>query len=289
MPARVGRSQSRKARVVAALLAILLLTGIAFFAVSRGDPTVETEAVVLDHSTDLPLFTALPNASISIPAQPVYPYSVIPGGIASGKELATRVAQDPVVAKHYSGFNLSRAQIVRAPQGKLVYVAYRMHDKVFWTKKRLMIRKGEALVTDGIHYARARCGNRIADSPVPPTSNPEPSVTDLDPPWLPDPPTVTFPSVPSVTDSPIPALAPPSTGGSYFPPTPPIPFGPDSGPTPPTTSLPPGSHTPSGAVQPAPTSGPNVAPIPEPPTIWLASIGAACTLLRQLWRNRRKH
>jgi hypothetical protein len=284
--ALIGGSQSRKTRVVAVLIALLLLSCIGFYLVSSAGIIHQPEAVVLDHNTDEALFTALPTASISILARPVYPYSVIPGGITSTTELATRVAQDPVIAKHYSGFNVSRARIVRARRNKLVHVAYRMHDKIFWTKEKLMVRKGEALVTDGIHYARTRCGNRISEFPVPPTSQPEPTITDLDPPLLPDTPPVTFPPSPSYTESRTPGLIPPSSGEPYFSgfaSTPLAPGGVDV----------PGGNGPSDSVpgfgQPQPTSGTDVTPTPEPPTIWLTASAAACALFRQLRRNRRKH
>jgi len=283
----LGRQSRRVHVIIALLLTISLMIGLAcLYAISRRRPVVLADELVVDHGTDQPLFTFVPNANTDLPARPVYPYSVIPGGISSGKELAMRMADDPVAAKHYSGFNVARAHVVRASRDKLLYVAYRVHDKVFWTKKRLNIRKGEELITDGIHYARARCGNRITDFPVPPTLNLEPSTKELDPPLPPSSPPVLFPSTAVTTEPPILPVPPPSTGGSYSPPTSPTPFVvppfgvfPGGGQRPPTTRYPPGSwsESPSATAQ----------PVPEPKTIWLASIGAVCALVL-LWRNRRK-
>lgn len=253
--------QSRRTQLrIALLLTISLLTGLAcLYAVSRRRPVVRTGELVVDHSTEQPLFTFVPNADTNSPARPVYPYSVIPGGISSGRELAMRMAADSVASKHYSGFNVSRARVVRASRDKRVYVAYRVHDKVFWTKKRLKIREGEELITDGINYARARCGNRITDFPVPPTLSVEPSTMELDPPLPPSSPPVLLPSTAVTTEPPILPV--------YFPPY-----------VVPSFGVPPsGGPSPSATAQ----------PVPEPKTIWLACIGAACVLV-QLWRKRRK-
>src|SRR5205814_3394845 len=109
--------------------------------------------------------------------------------------------------------------------------------------------------------------------PVPPTSGPEPKIADLDPPLLPDPPPVTFPPLPSFTDFRKPGLIPPSSGEPYFPGMASIPVALGSG-HPPRRTSPSDSAPDPGRLQ--LTSDPNVTPVPEPPTIWLATLGAAC-------------
>ena len=42
-----------------------------------------------------------------------------------------------------------------------VYVAYRIGDKVYYTKKKHKVCKGEEVITDGKNYARTRCANRM--------------------------------------------------------------------------------------------------------------------------------
>ena len=61
-------------------------------------------------------------------------------------------------------------------------MSYRMKDKVYWTKKKVRLAKGEELITDGINYARSRCGNRISEVSQAPTSAEEPSHAMLDTP-----------------------------------------------------------------------------------------------------------
>ncbi len=114
----------------------------------------------------------------------VYPYSVIPGGVRSREELAANMGNDQVVAAHFADFAVSRARMVKMEVTKNVYVSYRIRDAVFWTAKAIKIPEGEALVTDGRDYARARCGNRISVLPQAPVSEEEPEPEDFDIPML---------------------------------------------------------------------------------------------------------
>lgn len=294
--------QPRNAKViVGALGSILLLAGLAGWYAVRTSPVADGGKDIA-HSAEQARFFFIPTPNTDVPGGPVYPYSVIPGGVASARELAARIAEDRVVAKHYPGFNVSRARHVRASRDKLVYVAYRVHDRVFWTKNRLMIRKGEELITDGTNYVRARCGNRIADSAVPRTSSLEPSLAELNPPVPPsasppdalslDAPWTSFSPRPAIV-APVPLTAPPTIGGSYSP-TVVAPYGtpsvtiPNSGGRPLETRLPSSPESPPPRrPDPPPNPASNVPAIPEPSSIWLAGIGAACALFL-LWRNRRK-
>jgi hypothetical protein len=112
-----------------------------------------------------PLFQA---AKAATPAptpfgHPYYRYSVIPGGAYTAEELKTALARDPIAASHYSDFHVDKAHVVTLENDKVCYVSYRMGDKLYWTKRPLTLRKGETLLTDGVHYARTRCGNRLSD------------------------------------------------------------------------------------------------------------------------------
>lgn len=105
-------------------------------------------------------------ANPAIPAvvraiRPNYPFSIVPGGLYSRSELTGWLARDPVVARHYDGFGAQEARFVATGQDAFAYVSYRRGDLVFWTRRRLRIPKGELLLTDGTHFARARCGNRV--------------------------------------------------------------------------------------------------------------------------------
>jgi hypothetical protein len=114
----------------------------------------------------------------------VYPYSVIPGGVLSREELVNSISSDRVVANHYSRFAVDQAKIVKAEETQFRYVAYRLRNKVYWTKKALRIPKGETLITDGSECARTRCGNMVSAVPMEPVSEEEPAIETFDMPVL---------------------------------------------------------------------------------------------------------
>lgn len=97
--------------------------------------------------------------------RPVYPYSVIPGGVYAAGELKAAVQKDNAVRDHYAGFNTGQVQFVTLGCDCYRYVSFRQGNQIYWTRKKLRIPKGEVLFTDGVNYARTRCGNRLADQP----------------------------------------------------------------------------------------------------------------------------
>ena len=113
-------------------------------------------------------------------ARRVYPYSIIPGGVADVAELTRVISADRVVAAHYADFDVARARAVTVTKPRAVYVSYRKGDQVFWTAKKLMLAQGETLFTDGENEMRARCANRISDVPRFPVEAHGPSEAELD-------------------------------------------------------------------------------------------------------------
>ena len=95
----------------------------------------------------------------------IYPYSVIPGGVKSVADLKLAVAEDPVVARQFEGFDFQRAHLVQVAQNESMFVSYRIGQKVYWTRKKIALHRGETLVTDGNISVRTRCGNRVASVP----------------------------------------------------------------------------------------------------------------------------
>ena len=104
----------------------------------------------------------------------VYPYSIIPGGVRDAAELREALDRDRVARSHYGDFNVSQARMTALKRSSAFYVSYRLGDRVFWTRKKLWLAQGERVVTDGAHLARARCGNRLSETPKLPTSSQEP-------------------------------------------------------------------------------------------------------------------
>jgi hypothetical protein len=110
---------------------------------------------------------------------------VIRGGAYSVAELDAALRADPVAAAHYAVFNRAQMRLASAPESAAVYVSYRQGDRINWTRRKVHVAAEEALLTDGVYAARARCGNRISLTPQSPVAAAEPSASDLD---LPEPP-----------------------------------------------------------------------------------------------------
>jgi hypothetical protein len=107
--------------------------------------------------------------------RPVYPYSVIPGGVYSREELIRARATDRLVHDHYADFNFAAAHLVTTAEDRFAYVSYRLGGRLLWTAHKLRIPKGETLLTDGVNFCRTRCGNRLSAVPHRETIAMEPS------------------------------------------------------------------------------------------------------------------
>ena len=118
----------------------------------------------------------------SRPSRPAYLYSVVPGGIASAEELREAIKHDPVVAREFKGFDFQLAHLVQVSGKQSMHVAYRIGDKVYWTRKKVALHTGETLISDGKIVARTRCGNRIAVAPLGPPAMADPATADFDQP-----------------------------------------------------------------------------------------------------------
>jgi len=198
---------------VCASVALRYLSPSVFHA-SRGvEPTRESV------ETSRNLFLATQQAALrEMEGRPVYPYSIVRGGIRNAQELKRAAEHDPVVASHYAGFDYDHARVVRLVLARTAYVSYRIGNRVYWTRRRVKLKKGETLLTDGKITARTRCANRVEEMPQQATSESEPPVAKFDEPMMPSlGPAMQAPSVPfeSSLASGNPGPAPPLT--SYDP------------------------------------------------------------------------
>ncbi len=223
-----------------------------------------------------------------------YPYSIIPGGAYSPAELRGASERDQLIREHYIGFDMPSTRLVTLTTDRYQYVSFRLNNKVFWTKKRLLIPKGEVLMTDGTNYARTRCGNRLSNIAMSPTTMHQPPERLLGFPPLPDVlPKLDLTSAPPLGDLaqqlPAPARVAPvapaviDTGVKTPEIWAPLSSAPSFTPVSTSPGFTPSPRTPGPAhPQVIPPNIPPVAPVPEPATLSLllvVSLGTAPWLL----------
>lgn len=215
----------------------------------------------------------------------VYPYSIVPGGARTIKE-AQRAMNAPAVRDHYAAIDLKNLKQVTLTSDLVGYVSYRYGDRIFWTAKKLRLKAGETVFTDGQHIVRGRCLNCYSALPMMPTRHEEPSEKTLNTPMEVPMIALAFPNLPVTPVPPLPpplaALTPvvPVTGGGgapghpgggrFFPIIPIIP--------PIHHRHNPTNNTSGTPVIPPVTPTPPVAVVPEPGYQWLLA-GAVLALL----------
>ncbi len=168
----------------------------------------------------------------------VYKYSVVPGGVRDARELKWAVEHDPIVAAHYAGFDYDHARVVRLVLARTAYLSYRIGNKVYWTRHRVTLKKGETVLTDGKITARTRCANRVEEVPQVAMSSSEPPAIKFDEPMPVLGSAIANPAVPYqstlMSRSGVPGLGPaaplslyePFAGGTWVPVyPPPLPIG----------------------------------------------------------------
>ena len=286
------RFQAGKARKALAALLIVSVAAIcaALIPIDSNDPQESEAPSAVENSVSADFSSAAGNliSDLALPlnSRPVYPYSIIPGGVSSPKELKSAIATDPLVASHYSGFDVAKARVIRLNKDMAAYVSYRRGNKVFWTSHKLVIRAGENIITDGLHSARTRCGNRISETAAKPVDGKEPLIAQLETPEpevqsLP----IGSPLAPWIGSNPGASLSvPPGPNhGGVLPPIVPTifgggsPFHPSHNP-PPTNPVPPGPPLIPPPPNTPPPPGPPPTPVPEPGTLLLLATGISASL-----------
>jgi hypothetical protein len=111
----------------------------------------------------------------------VYPYSIVPGGAATVEE-AKLAMNRPDVRANYTNVDFAKLREVKLETKLSGYVSYRYGEKIYWTAKKLTLRKGETVFTDGVHIVRGRCLNCYSAVPMLPIRPNGPSEKVLDTP-----------------------------------------------------------------------------------------------------------
>jgi hypothetical protein len=166
-----------------ALVACLAVLAIVIAAVTLRSTRVEPEVPPVDVASDddrTPEGISNRFQNTATITRADYRYSVIPGGAFNERELRRAITADPVVAAHYTRLDQSRIRAEIVARDRFVHVSYRKGNQIFWTKKKLLLRRGETILTDGTTQIRARCGNCISEEALAPTAREEPDVVEFD-------------------------------------------------------------------------------------------------------------
>ena len=156
-------------RVLLAVFCAGLVCGLTSIALQRLSPSLfrssnSSESGSRGNEANRALLLTQQESLRQIENRPAYPYSVVSGGVRDVQELKWAAEHDPVVASHYAGFDYDHARVVRLVLARTAYISYRIGNKVYWTRHRVSLKKGETLITDGKITARSRCGNRVGGS-----------------------------------------------------------------------------------------------------------------------------
>jgi PEP-CTERM motif len=175
-------------RLLIAVVAVVVTASASVVALRYLGPSLFQTRQSASSTVDQSEFTQDGTATIdnvlseSVGSRPVYPYSVVPGGINDAKELKWVAEHDPIVAAHYAGFDYEHAQVVRLTLARSVYMSYRIGNRIYWMHRRVTLHKGEKVITDGRITARGRCANRVEEKPQQQASPAEPAPEKFDEP-----------------------------------------------------------------------------------------------------------
>lgn len=86
--------------------------------------------------------------------------------IHSVEDFRKTVQNDPVLLRHFSGFNWETAKIGKQDEETLAYVSHRKDEVIRQTKKPIRLPKGDGYITDGVRVARTYCCNDINMTPA---------------------------------------------------------------------------------------------------------------------------
>ncbi len=134
------------------------------------------------HVTRVPMHKSNPIAKSSAAVIPrmEYAYAVVRSGLYNAQEARLAIVTDPVVRTHYHDINIAALRPI-ASDGKPMYVSYRKNNQIYWTSKKVRVPQDETLLSDGTHFVRSRCGNRLSETPQQPTETKKPPFQTSEP------------------------------------------------------------------------------------------------------------
>ncbi|MGA2428184.1 MAG: hypothetical protein ABSH13_06755 [Candidatus Acidiferrum sp.] len=204
-------------------------------------------------------------------------FALLRGGFSSVDEFFERVHDDPVLHSFYGDCADRGASMHALPEDITAFTTFRKGDKIKWSQKPLLIKRGEYVMTFCGKTVLARCGNLISFAPMQPSEDVPPAVLEA-----PSEPVETPLILEASSAGPAPVIPPaaavPVANANshrffFIPPFYVPPGGSHSTPPPPAVIVPPPATVtppPSGSTPPPPPSGtpppPPVTPPPPPIT-----------------------
>jgi len=181
------------------LSAALLLVGLLTFGIGIG---VFSRFVYLRDARMRVAYQPIAAPAVAPRRRLVYPLSIVPGGVRSIQELKRAMLND-LVARNFSGFDLSQARFERLRQPECSYVSFRGKRGVAWTRHCIFLPAGELVLTDGRLRFRTKCGNRISTKQQVPTADLDTAQLEIP---LPDSLPETALALPPTTEAPTPEM-----------------------------------------------------------------------------------
>jgi hypothetical protein len=106
-------------------------------------------------------------------------FALLSGGFTSIDEFQQRVAIDPVLLSFYGNCNDSQASMQPLPDDILVFITFRRGQEIKWTRRPILVHKGEYVLTLCGRTVLARCGNFISWVPMQPSEDVPPSLLEM--------------------------------------------------------------------------------------------------------------
>jgi hypothetical protein len=159
---------------------VVLLTSILFFALvdrggfSKHNAASQKQTGTTSTRTAVEQHTKPPGVSvIDLSFRPLN-LALISGGITSVEEFQQRVGEDPTLNSFFGSCDVE-ATIQPLPDDILVFMAFRRGQEIKWTRRPLLVHKGEYVLTFCGKTVLARCGNLISWTPMQPSEDVPPS------------------------------------------------------------------------------------------------------------------
>lgn len=161
-------------------LAALVVAGLALLKASRPAPPL-VSAGQLQSSWDDQYAAQVEASAASAVELPWYGLCAR-FAVRSVEDFRREVYARPMLTKRFADFDWGSARLLALDQTLTAHVSYLKDDQIGWTRRRLTLREGEKLITDGATTVRTYCCNEITDGPLPPFLTDDPPAWAIDPP-----------------------------------------------------------------------------------------------------------